>query len=58
MISLAEFIVMFRIIIFVTLFACQFLQYCYASESDVNNVFVSILPQKYVAERVAGVAAA
>ena len=45
---------MFRIIIFVTLFACQFLQYCYASESDVNNVFVSILPQKYFAERVAG----
>ena len=45
---------MFRIIFFLTLFACQFLQYCYASESDVNNVFVSILPQKYFAERVAG----
>lgn len=45
---------MFRIIFFVTLFACQFLQLCYASESDVNNVFVSILPQKYFAERVAG----
>ena len=34
--------------------ACQFLQFCYASESDMNNVFVSILPQKYIAERVAG----
>jgi len=45
---------MFRIIFFLTLFTCQFLQLCYASESDVNNIFVSILPQKYFAERVAG----
>ena len=34
--------------------ASQFLQNCYASEADVNNIFVSILPQKYFAERVAG----
>jgi len=45
---------MFRIIFFITIFAYQFLQFCYASESDMNNVFVSILPQKYFAERVAG----
>ncbi len=45
---------MFRKILFLTLLACQFFQICYASESDVNNVFVSILPQKYFAERVAG----
>jgi len=45
---------MFRIIFFITIFASQFLQFCYASESDMNNVFVSILPQKYFAERVAG----
>ena len=45
---------MFRIIFFITVFVSQFLQFCYASESDMNNVFVSILPQKYFAERVAG----
>jgi len=45
---------MFRLIFFVTLLASQFLQNCYASEADVNNIFVSILPQKYFAERVAG----
>ncbi len=45
---------MFRKILFLTLLACQFFQICYASESDVNNIFVSILPQKYFAERVAG----
>jgi zinc transport system substrate-binding protein len=45
---------MFRKIFFPTLLACQFFQICYASESDVNNIFVSILPQKYFAERVAG----
>jgi len=52
--SLVKSLVMFRIIFFVTLFACQFLQHCYAREVDVNNIFVSILPQKYFAERVAG----
>ena len=45
---------MFRIIFFITLLACQLFQICNASESDVNNIFVSILPQKYFAERVAG----
>jgi zinc transport system substrate-binding protein len=45
---------MFRKILFLTLLACQFFQICGASESDVNNIFVSILPQKYFAERVAG----
>jgi zinc transport system substrate-binding protein len=45
---------MFRKILFLTLLACQFFQICYASESYVNNIFVSILPQKYFAERVAG----
>jgi len=45
---------MFRKILFLTLLACQFFQICYASESNVNNIFVSILPQKYFAERVAG----
>jgi len=45
---------MFRIIFFLTLLACQLFQICNASESDVNNIFVSILPQKYFAERVAG----
>jgi len=53
-INLTESIVVFRIIFFLAFFSCQFLQLCYASESDVNNVFVSILPQKYFAERVAG----
>ncbi len=45
---------MFRLMFFVALLASQFLQDCYASEADVNNIFVSILPQKYFAERVAG----
>jgi len=45
---------MFRIIFFVTLLASQYFQICNASEADVNNIFVSILPQKYFAERVAG----
>ncbi len=45
---------MFRKIFFITLLACQFFHVCYAIESDVNNIFVSILPQKYFAERVAG----
>jgi len=36
------------------LLTCQWLQNSYASEADVNNIFVSILPQKYFAERVAG----
>lgn len=52
--SLAKSIVMLRIIFFVILFSCQFLQHCYAREADVNNIFVSILPQKYFAERIAG----
>ena len=54
MINPAEYFAMFRKILLSILFACQFYQICYASESDVNNVFVSILPQKYFAERVAG----
>ncbi len=41
-------------IFFVALFVCQFLQYCYANDSYANNVFVSILPQKYFVERIAG----
>ena len=45
---------MFKNILFILIFICQFLQLCYADELDVNNVFVSILPQKYFAERVAG----
>jgi zinc transport system substrate-binding protein len=45
---------MFRKILSLTLLACQFFQICGASESDVNSIFVSILPQKYFAERVAG----
>lgn len=45
---------MSRIIFFLTLVVCQFLQICYASEADVNNIFVSILPQKYFAERLVG----
>ena len=32
----------------------QFLQYCYADASDINSVFVSILPQKYFAEKIGG----
>ena len=54
MINPAEYFAMFRKILLSILFACQFYQICYASESNVNNVFVSILPQKYFAERVAG----
>lgn len=36
------------------LFGYQLVQFCYAGESDVKNVFVSILPQKYFVERIAG----
>jgi len=45
---------MFRKILLIMFLGYQLLQYCYANETDVNNVFVSILPQKYFAERVAG----
>jgi len=45
---------MFRILFSVMLFLCQFLQYCYADESDINSVFVSILPQKYFVEKIGG----
>ena len=51
---MTESFVMFRKILFIMFLGCQIMQYCYASETDVNNVFVSILPQKYFAERVAG----
>jgi len=54
MISPAKSSVMFRKIFFITLLAYQFIQICHASESDVNNIFVSILPQKYFAESIAG----
>ena len=50
----AEFFMMFKKLFFTMFFACQFFQICYADKSDVNNVFVSILPQKYFAERIAG----
>ncbi len=53
-INLAEFIAMFRKIFLIMLFGCQLTQISYASETNVNNVFVSILPQKYFAERIAG----
>ncbi|RKZ48200.1 MAG: ABC transporter substrate-binding protein [Gammaproteobacteria bacterium] len=45
---------MFRIISLVILIGCQFSQYCYAREAGANNIFVSILPQKYFVERIAG----
>jgi len=51
---MTESFVMFRKILFIMFLGCQIMQYCYANETDVNNVFVSILPQKYFAERVAG----
>ena len=54
MINLAEMYLIFRKILFITLFGCQFLQICYANEPDGDNVFVSILPQKYFVERIAG----
>jgi zinc transport system substrate-binding protein len=45
---------MLRKILLITLCGCQLLQVCYGTESDANNIFVSILPQKYFAERIAG----
>lgn len=45
---------MIRILFYVVLFGYQLSQYCYASKSDVTNVFVSILPQKYFVERIGG----
>ena len=41
---------MLRIILFIL--GSQLLPSCYASEADVKNVFVSILPQKYFVERI------
>ena len=46
--------VMIRILFYIVLFGCQLSQYCYASKSDVKNVFVSILSQKYFVERIGG----
>jgi len=46
--------VMIRILFYIVLFGHQLSQYCYASKSDVTNVFVSILPQKYFVERIGG----
>jgi len=43
---------MLRILFYIVLFGYQLSQYCYAGESDVTNVFVSILPQKYFVERI------
>ncbi len=45
---------MFRIIFIFTFIVCQFSQYSSASEAGMNNIFVSILPQKYFAERLVG----
>ena len=45
---------MIRILFYIVIFGSQLSQYCYASKSDVTNVFVSILPQKYFVERVGG----
>jgi len=43
-----------RKLFYVVLFASQLLQHCYASNIDVKNVFVSILPQKYFIDRIGG----
>lgn len=45
---------MIRILLYIVLFGYQLSQYCYASDSDETNVFVSILPQKYFVERIGG----
>ena len=45
---------MFRKLFLIMLFGCQLAQFSYANETDMNNVFVSILPQKYFVEKVAG----
>lgn len=36
------------------LFTVQMLQYCWANESDIGYVFVSILPQKYFVQQIGG----
>ena len=43
-----------RKLFYVVLVASQLLQHCYASNIDVKNVFVSILPQKYFIDRIGG----
>lgn len=45
---------MIRILFSCVIVASQFLSVSYASENDVKNVFVSIIPQKYFIERIAG----
>lgn len=50
----AEYSAMIRILFYIFLFGYQMSQYCYAKTSDVKNVFVSILPQKYFVERIGG----
>lgn len=54
MIDTVEHSVMIRILLYIVLFGYQLSQYCYASDSDETNVFVSILPQKYFVERIGG----
>lgn len=49
-----EFSIMTRLFLCITIFVCQLIQHCYAIETGVKNVFVSILPQKYFVERVGG----
>lgn len=45
---------MFRIIFLLLFITCQFTQQLFASELSTHHIFVSILPQKYFAERLAG----
>ena len=45
---------MLRKLFYVVLFASQLSQHCYASDIDVTNAFVSILPQKYFLDRIGG----
>ena len=44
----------FRILFYIVLFASQLLQYCYADNIEIKNIFVSILPQKYFVKRIGG----
>ncbi len=45
---------MTRVLFYIFLFGYQILHYCYADTPDVENVFVSILPQKYFVDRIGG----
>ena len=45
---------MLRKLFYIIIFSGQLLQHCYADNIDINNIFVSILPQKYFVKRIGG----